>query len=128
MIQLTERQRARLDEAQDVWLATVRPDVAAHLVPVWAVRVGDRLIVATEPRSQKVRNIRAHPAAVLAVPDTRHTLILEGQMRLLEGEPPAAVLQGFQEKYDWSLHALPSQWVLLEFTPEKVLSWNSDES
>lgn len=123
-ITLTEAQRQRLDEAADFWLATTRANGSPHLVPIWAVRVGDLLYMATEPRSQKVRNLRASPRAALSLPDTRRVLILEGSATLLEGAPPD-VLERFAAKYEWHLHS-GDEWVLIRFSPEKILDWNSE--
>lgn len=122
-VTLTDEQRRRFREAQDVWLATVKATPAAHLVPIWAVLVSDRLYMATEPDSQKVRNLRAHPRAALSLPDTRDVLIVEGTTRLLAvGDEPPAVRDRFREKYGWRY---PSTVILIELTPDKILSWSS---
>jgi hypothetical protein len=122
---LTDTHRTRLHEAEDFWLATVRPEAVAHLVPVWAVLIGDLLYVGTEPHAQKVRNILSHPRIALALPNTRDVLILEGEAHLLDGPPPPGVMERFKEKYDWSFDPQDRKWVLFQFTPDKILSWNS---
>lgn len=123
---LTDEQRARIRATKDFWLATVRPEPGGHLVPIWAVLVDDLFYIGIEPHSQKARNVRAHPRAAIALPDTRDVLIVEGAARLLDGEPPAGVAARFQEKYDWSFDPRDGKWVLLELVPDKIHSWNSD--
>ncbi|MDQ4075702.1 MAG: pyridoxamine 5'-phosphate oxidase family protein [Chloroflexota bacterium] len=123
-LSLSPEQRQRFHAAPDVWLATVKPESSAHLVPIWAVLVEDVVYMATEPHSQKVRNILAHPRAALALPDTREVLVLEGTAKVLEGSGPPGVLERFQEKYDWRFTP-GNSWVLVQFTPDKILGWNS---
>ena len=95
MIRLSNEQRTRMRESQDVWLSTVRPNLGAHLVPIWAVLVDDVVYMGTGRNSQKARNIAAHPRAV---PDTRNVLIFEGRIRILSGKPPDGVMERFHAK------------------------------
>ncbi|MCB0076115.1 MAG: pyridoxamine 5'-phosphate oxidase family protein [Anaerolineales bacterium] len=119
----SDDQQQRIWNAQDFWLATVKAEPAAHLVPIWAVLVEDRFYMATETDSQKVENLRAYGQAALSLPDTREVLIVEGAARLIApGDEPEAVRDRFQEKYDWSY---PDTVVLIELTPEKVLTWSA---
>jgi F420H(2)-dependent biliverdin reductase len=122
---LTQEQRERLQESQDYWLATVKPEPAAHMVPIWGVLVEDTIYLGTGPRSQKVRNILAHPRAALALPDTQRVLVLEGTANVLVGAAPPGVLESFEQKYDWKFEPNESDWVLVQFIPDKVLNWNS---
>lgn len=124
---LTDEQRKRLTEAEDVWLATVRPEPAAHLIPIWAVLVEDLFYIATAPRSRKVVNLRAHPRVALSLPDTHQVLIVEGEAHVLDGPAPAAVLAQFREKYNWNVDTENPDWVLVQVVPDKVLTWNSNE-
>src|SRR5262245_3179668 len=126
-LELTEEQRTRLWRSEDYWLATVRPGPGAHLVPIWAVFVEESqcLYMATGREAQKVRNLLAHPRVALALPDTRRVLVLEGSARLVTGEPPAVVMELFQAKYNWSFDPNEPESTLLEFVPDKILSWNS---
>jgi general stress protein 26 len=124
---LTDEQRARVAEAQDVWLATVRPDAGAHLVPIWAVLVGDEIYIGTERKSQKVRNVEVHPRAAVSLTDTRDVLILEGQASIVAESVPG-VMEEFQRKYDWTFTPGDGSWVLLRVVPDKILSWNTDAS
>lgn len=125
MIRLSNEQRTRMRESQDVWLSTVRPNLGAHLVPIWAVLVDDVVYMGTGRNSQKARNIAAHPRAALALPDTRNVLIFEGRIRILSGKPPDGVMERFNEKYDWKFEPGQDDWILVEFIPQKIITWNS---
>lgn len=123
---LTESQRERIRLADDFWLATVKPDPAAHLIPIWAVLVGDTLYMGTETETQKVRNLRSHDRAALSLPDTRDVLVLEGTTHLLTpAAAPEGVLFRFHDKYGWTIRK-DEELTLIEFVPDKVLSWNSE--
>ena len=50
-----------------VWLSTVAPDGAPHLVPIWFSWDGDRLFVASKPQARKVRNLRENPRLMIAL-------------------------------------------------------------
>jgi len=121
--ELTAAQAERLSRAQTLWLATVKPDITAHLVPVWVVLHEDRLYVGSEPHTQKVRNIVAHGSAVLALPDPDDVLIVEGRARV--AEPVAdGVLTAFRTKYGWEF--IPDgQTIVIEVVPTKILGWRA---
>ena len=128
LFELTDEQQQRLHEAEDFWLATVRPVPGAHLVPVWAVWVEGSFFIGTEAAAQKVKNVLEHRRAALALPDTARVLILEGEARLLEGEALPAVMARFQEKYDWTFDPQGGKWVLVEMVPDKILTWETNAS
>ena len=125
-VTLTEQQKARIRETEDFWLATVRSTGAPHLVPIWAILVDEVIYMGTQPKSQKVRNLLANSGAVLALPDTRNVLILEGKSRILEQSAPTGVMERFKKKYDWSFTP-GGEWILLDFVPFKIIRWESGE-
>lgn len=121
---LTEAQRARLRAEPSVWLATVKPDSTAHLVPVWAVlHADDRLFIGTMGTAQKVRNVAAHGSAAVALPDPDSPIIVEGAATVMAvAEAPPEVLAAFRAKYDWDVATDPG-YLLLVVEPRKVLAW-----
>lgn len=52
-------------------VATLRPDGAPHVVPVWFVVDGDDLVFTTSSGSVKARNLRADPRISACVDDHR---------------------------------------------------------
>jgi PPOX class probable F420-dependent enzyme len=52
-------------------LATVEPDGAPHVVPLWYAADGRRVVLATSSRSRKVRNLERDPRATLCLHDSR---------------------------------------------------------
>jgi PPOX class probable F420-dependent enzyme len=63
------RIRRFLEQEPIVWLSTVRPDGAPHLVPIWFWWDGEGILVFSKPDAQKVRNLRANPSVMLALGD-----------------------------------------------------------
>jgi PPOX class probable F420-dependent enzyme len=89
----TARIRRFLEEEPVVWLSTVRPDGAPHLVPIWFWWDGEALLVFSKPEAQKVRNLRANPSVMLALGDAEDDFdvgLIEGRAELLDR--PAAEL------------------------------------
>jgi PPOX class probable F420-dependent enzyme len=69
----TDLAAARVDrflrEEPVVWLSTVRPDGAPHLVPTWFAYDGEAIEIRSKPGAQKVRNLRGNERAMLAIGD-----------------------------------------------------------
>lgn len=69
----TDLAAARVDrflrEEPVVWLSTVRPDGAPHLVPTWFAYDGETIEIRSKPGAQKVRNLRGNERAMLAIGD-----------------------------------------------------------
>src|SRR5690348_15908152 len=56
----------RLVSSHDFWLATVTPDGAPHLMPVWAIWRGGALWFSSANGSRKARNLTAQPRCSLS--------------------------------------------------------------
>src|SRR5829696_3476560 len=69
----------QLEVARNYWLATVRADGTPHAMPVWGVWLDGLFYFDTHPQSQKVRNLRAQPRAVVHLESGSEVVILEGQ-------------------------------------------------
>lgn len=50
-----------------VWLSSVCPDGAPHLVPIWFSWDGETIHVASKPSAKKVANLRHNPSVMLAL-------------------------------------------------------------
>ena len=100
LIAWTEAER-RLTVAHDYWCATVRPDGAPHVMPVWAVWLDRRLWFSSGLRSRKARNLAADPRCTLTTDDARNPVVLDGVVaRIVEPEPIGAFVAAVNAKYD----------------------------
>ena len=117
-----------------VWLSTVRPDGAPHLVPIWFTWDGSSLLVFSKPGAQKVRNLRANPVAMLALgepEDDFDVALAEATVRLMDEparELPAAHLAKYGERMV-ALGLSPDEFLatysqVLVITPSRSLPWH----
>ena len=100
-----------------VWLSTVRPDGAPHLVPIWFTWDGTSLLVFSKPGAQKVRNLRANPVAMLALgepEDDFDVALAEARVELFDG--PATELP------DAHLAKYADRMAALGLSPEEFLA------
>lgn len=96
---------SRLEQARNVWLATVRPDGRPHLVPIWFVTTAEGWYICTAPGSVKARNLSANPHVALALENGDDPYIVEGQARPVTADPD--VIAKFKAKYDWDITTDP---------------------
>ena len=66
-MKLSEDARRLLDAPNFGHLATLMPDGAPKVEPVWVARDGDRVLIATDARTIKGRNIAADARVALSV-------------------------------------------------------------
>jgi Pyridoxamine 5'-phosphate oxidase len=98
------RVRAILRRAMIVRLATRSVAGSPFVTPIWFVVAGDRLIMATGAQTVSVRNLRAHPEAVLLLDEDRHRrdagmLWLRGTAIVRPGPPSFGELLRLARKY-----------------------------
>jgi PPOX class probable F420-dependent enzyme len=91
----------RVEEARNIWMATVRPDGRPHLVPVWFVVDAGRWYICTAPGSVKVRNLSQNPQVALALEDGTNPVIVEGEAEPVS--PTPSVVDKFKAKYAWDI-------------------------
>lgn len=117
-----------------VWISSVRPDGAPHLVPIWFTWDGISLLVFSKPHAQKVRNLRANPTVMLALGDPAadfDVCLVEARAEL-DPLPAAELPQEHLAKYGERMAALglsASTFVetysqVVRITPIRPLGWH----
>ena len=94
--------RRLLDGANIAHLSTVQPDGAPKAEPVWVLRDGDLILITTDARSLKARNIAADPRVALSIVDYDNPyeqLLVRGRVVETRGDPELAVLDAMARKY-----------------------------
>jgi PPOX class probable F420-dependent enzyme len=84
----------------------VRDDDQPHLVPVWFWWDGETILVFSKPNAVKVRALRRHPRAMIALgepDDDFDVAMIEAEAELLAVTPP--VPDAFFDKYEDKLAA-----------------------
>ena len=92
------------------WLATVRPDGAPHLVPVFAAWAGTSFFVASKDRARKSRNLEAESRCVISTDTGDLHVIVEGVAHHVRDEAGLQrAVDAFQAVYDWPTRIQGSQ-------------------
>ena len=133
----TDLAAARVDrflrEEPVVWLSTVRPDGAPHLVPTWFAYDGETIEIRSKPGAQKVRNLRGNERAMLAIGDAEADFdvsLLEATATIdADGVPLSAA---FVAKYTERIAGLgltPEQFaatyaLTIRLQPTRALGWH----
>jgi hypothetical protein len=105
LIPWTEAER-RLIASHDYWCATVRPDGAPHVMPVWGVWLCGRLWFSSGLRSRKARNLAVDPRCTLTTDDPADPVVVEGVAGRITGASEiSAFLDAVNAKYDAHLTA-----------------------
>ena len=94
--------RDSLERDAIVWVSSIRPDGAPHVLPVWFHWDGGSILIFSKPHAQKVRNLRAHPRVMVAVgqPGLDFDVeLIEGRAEFLDVPTAEALPQAFLDKY-----------------------------
>ena len=92
---------SRTQTAQNMWLATVRPDGRPHLIPIWFAVQDGKWYFVTEPKSVKAQNLQHNPRVAMSLEDGSNPLVVEGIAQRVT--PSAEVIQLFKKKFDWDI-------------------------
>ena len=118
-----------------IWLSSVRPDGGPHLVPIWFSWDGRDILIASKPRAQKIRNLRANPTVMLALGEAEHDFdvgLLEGRAELLERPATEILPPAHLAKYVARMAAIglsPDEFLatyslVIRITPTRFLPWH----
>src|SRR5436305_3116769 len=94
--------RRLLDGANFGHIATLMPDGAPKVEPVWVGRDGDRVIVTTDGRSIKAENLSRDGRVALSVTsydDPYDQLLIRGRVVELRPDEDLRVLDALSQKY-----------------------------
>jgi PPOX class probable F420-dependent enzyme len=94
--------RRLLDGANFAHLSTLQLDGAPKAEPVWVLREGDFILITTDAKSLKARNIAADPRVALSIVDYHNPyeqLLVRGRVVETRGDPDLAVLDAMARKY-----------------------------
>ena len=135
-LDLTLRHHAHIDRRLRtepiIWLGTTRPDGRPHLVPVWFLWDGSTVLIFSLPDTQKVRNLRHNPSALLALNAADQgydVVLLEGRASFVNDPSVRGTMPAFAEKYA----TLPRRWAVEEWAkkfsvpirimPARLVGW-----
>jgi PPOX class probable F420-dependent enzyme len=120
-------------------LATHDGEGRIHVVAMWFVLDGDRILLATGSRSRKLRNLQRDDRATLMVHDSRggfdvRGICLQGRVDLVREPDARELVRRVHRKYvtergaELAAEFLASDDVALVFRPERAFSWDETGS
>lgn len=124
----------RLREEGVLWLTTVDPAGMPQPTPVWFHWDGETVLIFSQPKVAKVRNIEASPRVALSFNSDEYggkVAVMTGQARISDARPGEARVTEYLTKYTEGIRTLkmtPEQ-MLAEYstvilvTPEKARGW-----
>lgn len=110
--------------ARNYWVATARPDGRPHASPVWGLWLDGAFLFATDPASQKGRNLAANPDLVVHLESGDDVVILEG--RAEEVADPSLLerfTEAYEDKYQVRPEVDPAQSGVYRLRPRVVFAW-----
>ena len=132
-LSLTEDElEAFLTEQHTVRVATVGPDGAPHVVPLWFVWHDGALFLNSTLGNPTVENM-ARTGTASAVIDDGHTydvlrgVVLTGPVERIDGSPPPQVERTWSHKYLGGGELPYRQWknrIWLRLVPQRIASWD----
>ncbi len=117
-----------------VWLTTVRADGQPQPVPVWFLWDDGQFLIFSQPRTQKLRNIRVNPKVSLHFnSDARGNEVVrfDGVAEIVPDGQPATAFPAMIEKYREGIRSLgmtpesfaQSYSVQIRVRPTRLLHW-----
>ncbi len=136
----TEEREAFLDQSRTLYLASHGADGFPHLVAMWFVREGVRILMTTYRKSPKVANLRADARSAILFEDgtaynTLRGVFLRGRCTVIDHEETTLrTLEGIRRRSEGGGLAAPDvlaamraqarKRVVLSFEAEKTGSWD----
>jgi PPOX class probable F420-dependent enzyme len=129
------RMRRFLEQEPVIWLSTVRPNGAPHVVPIWFWWDGRAILAFSKPDAQKVRNLRARPSVMLALGNAEDDFdvgLIEGHADLLDAPASELLPAAHIAKYARQLEAIgltPVDYAatysqVIRIVPDRPLGWH----
>jgi PPOX class probable F420-dependent enzyme len=112
----------RMQAAQNIWFASVRPDGRPHLVPIWFVWHEGKVWISTGAGSRKDKNIQQNPHVSVSLEGGTNPVVIEGLARQ-ENDPAIRdqLAPVFMHKYEWDFRTDDEYGMLISVTPTKIL-------
>jgi len=122
MSELSGDVRRLLDRPNYAHVATLLPDGAPHVVPVWVDLEGDNVAILTGPDSRKSRNLERDPRVAISVIDLDQpyaSVLIRGRLvEKVDGDRGWAIIDRISRKYTGQPYPLRSGRIVLLIQPD----------
>ena len=117
---------ARLEYAQNYWLATTGPDGRPHVTPIWGVWVDGALYFDGIPTARWARNMAANPAIAVHLESGSEVVVLDGDAEDIELVTDAGladrIVVTWERKYGGELPK-PAERGIFRLRPRTARAW-----
>lgn len=117
----------RFAAERSYWVATAASD-KPHTMPVWGIWHDDAFKFSTATVSNKAKNLRANPFAVVHTANTEATLILECHAEEITATKELQIfVDEYNPKYKWTFSLDDVREGVFALTPYKAFAWAGGE-
>lgn len=138
MFDLNNPQHAHVDQRMRnepiIWFGSVRTDGRPHMVPVWFLWDGATILIFSQPKDQKIRNLQNNSHVTLALEaanDGGDIAIIEGVAELIDDDVNVT-LPDYVAKYGariqqmgWKVADMAATYSQgIRVTPTRLIAWS----
>jgi len=99
----------RLVKSWQYWLATVRPDGAPHVMPIWGLWFENSFYFSTGRQTRKARNLAANAHCVVCSEDAGEAVIVEGSAsEVNDAKLLRRIFAAYKKKYKMDVSGMGS--------------------
>ena len=118
--------RQRLNNDENVWIATASLGGVPHLVPLSLAWDGEAILVATRTDTPTVRNALASGRVRATLDSAADVVLLDTDAAVTPFTHAGAdQVAAFVARVGWDPRNQDGEWSLLRLTPSRVQAWNS---
>jgi PPOX class probable F420-dependent enzyme len=118
--------RRLLERPNYAHIATLLPDGAPHVVPVWIDVEGSNVAILTGPGSRKARNIDRDPRVAISLIDVDQpyeSVLIRGEVvERVEGDRAWEIIDRISRKYTGQPYPLRTGRIILLIRPDRAQS------
>ena len=111
----------------DAWVASANPDGTAHLIVLSYSWDGERLTVATTPRSKTGRNLARARCARLALDEPRNVVIIEGPLEVVSIDADDALAAAHAAAIGFDFRRESATYAFFRLTPRRIQTMRGPE-
>jgi PPOX class probable F420-dependent enzyme len=124
MTEIPAEVRRLLERPNYAHIATLLPDGAPHVVPVWMGLEGDNVAVLTGPGSRKARNIERDQRVAISLIDVANpfeSALIHGRVvERVDGDRAWEIIDRISRKYTGQPYPLRTDRIILLIQPDRA--------
>jgi hypothetical protein len=119
---------AKLENDEDVWVATAGDRGVAHLVPLSLCWRDGEVVIAVETRSRTARDASASGRARLALGPTTDVVMIDAAATVVpRADAGPAVAASYRERTGWEPGGEGGDWVYIFLRPTRIQAWRNPQ-